>query len=89
MDRFEAEIKKLVEDNRHLLHSSMDRFEGDEFKLGDEVFILYIPVWIDLKVINSVTLSTENFLYIPVWIDLKFNISRNSRLYAEFTFQYG
>ena len=32
---------------------------------------LYIPVWIDLKVLFFVEADNLSTLYIPVWIDLK------------------
>ena len=49
----------------------MDRFEVSKKKLSDYLFIIYIPVWIDLKgkILETATLPVA--IYIPVWIDLK------------------
>ena len=53
------------------LHSSMDRFEGqNQACLGKERYI-YIPVWIDLKYNVSRDILDGTGIYIPVWIDLK------------------
>ena len=35
------------------------------------IVLLYIPVWIDLKVATDLYSIVDRLLYIPVWIDLK------------------
>ena len=39
------------------LHSSMDRFEGQNIKTLDDVKTIYIPVWIDLKLMSSIQVN--------------------------------
>ena len=75
MDRFEsseitAEIADFVD-----LHSNMDRFESQHIYLNVfKIFYIYIPIWIDLKVLFRFGGDNLSNIYIPIWIDLKGNV---------------
>ena len=58
----------------------MDRFEVSKKKLSDYLFIIYIPVWIDLKESVARALNWQGEIYIPVWIDLKGKILETATL---------
>ena len=72
MDRFERTSMVTVNADEVDLHSNMDRFERSCRKISTQIaIVIYIPIWIDLKVIRN-TLSAVNIpIYIPIWIDLK------------------
>ena len=38
---------------------------------GSRCSVIYIPVWIDLKITSKADFMLEVKIYIPVWIDLK------------------
>ena len=72
MDRFESFLLIQLSLSFFHLHSNMDRFESAEIGcFSRKWYFIYIPIWIDLKVIlqnNSVDFEQ---IYIPIWIDLK------------------
>ena len=54
------------------LYSSMDRLETGGIMYTDVLRInIYIPVWIDQKLIYCFTKARIKCIYIPVWIDQK------------------
>ena len=57
------------------LHSSMDRFEEITLRYFTLTVVIYIPVWIDLKINLAKIFKQWYCIYIPVWIDLKSRIS--------------
>ena len=71
MDRFEDWKKKDYFKHCPHLHSSMDRFEDMTGWTSQQLYSIYIPVWIDLKLDVYFTITFYNTIYIPVWIDLK------------------
>ena len=71
MDRFEEEIHVRYPRIYFDLHSSMDRFEACNAIIKSSSFLIYIPVWIDLKAVVDNVYCYFFLIYIPVWIDLK------------------
>ena len=57
----------------------MDRFEATQMLAGVVTTLIYIPVWIDLKLQKQQQVQDMFlFIYIPVWIDLKLFLNKQS-----------
>ena len=80
MDRFEAFEKCPASALAVDLHSSMDRFEDILASYVGYIIVIYIPVWIDLKVGAFISPPFARCIYIPVWIDLKFHTSKGDKV---------
>ena len=68
----------------------MDRFEAFKVILVSSFFIIYIPVWIDLKERNS-DKHFADVAYLHSSMDRfeAYNVEDLKRKFKKFTFQYG
>ena len=76
---------------KEYLHSNMVRFIIDgKIRTKDNLYNIYIPIWLDLLSLQSFTVEEDEGIYIPIWLDLLLTAEDLTDLGVRaFTFQYG